>query len=89
MKPNPSKLGFHGHYYCCPGPGLACPDLKEARQQGTPSFLQRETLEITAAKVLISAKGRSYSNAVPSLDKFLSLTLAVLFNVMREAARVT
>lgn len=46
-------------------------------------------MEIAAAKVLISAKGRSYSNAVPSLDKFLSLTLAVLFNVMREAARVT
>lgn len=40
-------------------------------------------MEIIAAKVLISAKGKSYSNAVPSLDKFLSLTLAVLYNVMR------
>lgn len=70
-----------GHYYCCPGPGLACSDLKEARQQTL--LLPERNFGIIAAKVLISAKGRSYRDTVPSLDKFLSLTLAVLYNVMR------
>lgn len=34
-------------------------------------------------RCFFSAKGWSYSDTVPSLDKFLSLTLAVLHNVMR------
>lgn len=69
-----------GHNYCCPGPELACSDLKEAKQQTL--IPPERNLEIIAAKVLISATGRSYSNTVPSLGKFLSLTLAVLYNVV-------